>query len=161
MALVLYYTRGCDGSSLQGPRPLRSAGVPPGLPRWPDSSVQARLTFFLREKKCRPVMLCMPCHCCCCLCRAEPLQTLETSPEHNKNKFIVMNSVTLRVLKHPKSKQSWLCYPNGMKPFVITKSRAKALKKPGVYIVDLGFNSASNFVYSIKVRAELAIKKGK
>lgn len=72
-----------------------------------------------------------------------------------------MNSIILRVIKHPKSKTNWLCYPNDMKPFVITKSRAKALKKPGVYIVDLGFNSASNFVYSIKVRAELAIKKGK
>lgn len=73
-----------------------------------------------------------------------------------------MNSITLRVIKHPKSKTNWLCYPsNDLKPFVIAKSKAKALKKPGVYIVDLGFNSKSNFVYSIKVRVELAIKKGK
>lgn len=69
-----------------------------------------------------------------------------------------MNSIVLRVIKNPKSNASWLCYPQGLKPFVITKARAKALK-PGVYIVDLGINTASNFVYSVKVRAQLATKK--
>jgi len=73
-----------------------------------------------------------------------------------------MNSIILRVLKNPKSKTNWLCYPsNDMKPFCIAKSKVKTLKKPGVYLVDLGFNSKSNFVYSIKVRTELAVKKGK
>lgn len=71
-----------------------------------------------------------------------------------------MNTITLRVIKNPKSNSTWICYPQGMKPFVFSKSKAKGLK-PGVYIVDLGINPASNFVYSIKVRAELATKKGK
>jgi hypothetical protein len=97
----------------------------------------------------------------CCLCKHETYTELGLALIITKINLIVMNSVTLRVLKHPKSKQSWLCYPNGLKPFVITKKRASSLKKPGVYVVDLGLNSETNFVYSIKVRAELAIKKGK
>ena len=72
-----------------------------------------------------------------------------------------MNSITLRVIKNPKSNTTLICYPQGMKPFVFSKSKAKGLKPNGVYIVDLGINPASNFVYSIKVRAELATKKGK
>ena len=70
-----------------------------------------------------------------------------------------MNSIVLRVIKNPKSKSSWLCYPQGMKPFVISKTRAKSIKAQGVYIADLGINEASNFVYSVKVRAQLATKK--
>jgi hypothetical protein len=47
-----------------------------------------------------------------------------------------------------------------MKPFVISKSRAKDLKAGKTYLVDLKLGT-NNFVYSVKVHGELTIKKGK
>jgi hypothetical protein len=47
-----------------------------------------------------------------------------------------------------------------MKPFVISKSKAKALKAGRVYIADLR-TSTNGYVYSVIVREELALKKGK
>jgi microcompartment protein CcmL/EutN len=47
-----------------------------------------------------------------------------------------------------------------MKPFVISKSKAKALKAGRVYLVDLRA-STTGYVYSVIVRGELALKKGK
>ena len=73
-----------------------------------------------------------------------------------------MNSITLRVVKNPKSKTSWLCFPQGLKPFVITKPKAKEVKHPGIYIVDLDINPQTNFVFGIKVWSEVAtVKKQK
>jgi hypothetical protein len=47
-----------------------------------------------------------------------------------------------------------------MKPFVISKSKAKALKAGKTYLVDLRASTAG-YVYSVIVRGELALKKGK
>jgi microcompartment protein CcmL/EutN len=47
-----------------------------------------------------------------------------------------------------------------MKSFVISKSKAKALKAGRVYLVDLR-TSTKGYVYSVIVRGELALKKGK
>jgi hypothetical protein len=47
-----------------------------------------------------------------------------------------------------------------MKPFVISKTRAKGLKAGKTFLVDLKA-STTGFVYSVKVHGELAIKKGK
>jgi hypothetical protein len=47
-----------------------------------------------------------------------------------------------------------------MKPFVISKSKAKALKPGKSYLVDLKA-STNGFVYSVKVHGELTIKKSK
>ncbi len=71
-----------------------------------------------------------------------------------------MNSIITRVISNPHSKTSVICYPQGMKPFVISKSRAKALKPGKVYIVDLKAGT-NGFVYAVKVHGELAIKKSK
>jgi hypothetical protein len=45
-----------------------------------------------------------------------------------------------------------------MKPFVISKSKAKALKPGKTYLVDLKA-STTNFVYAVKVHGELMIGK--
>jgi hypothetical protein len=71
-----------------------------------------------------------------------------------------MNSIITRVISNPHSKTSVICYPNGMKPFVISKSKAKALKAGKTYLVDLRASTAG-YVYSVIVRGELALKKGK
>lgn len=71
-----------------------------------------------------------------------------------------MNSIITRVISNPHSKTSVICYPNGMKSFVISKSKAKALKAGRVYLVDLR-TSTKGYVYSVIVRGELALKKGK
>ena len=71
-----------------------------------------------------------------------------------------MNSIITRVISNPHSKTSLICYPNGMKPFVISKSRAKDLKAGKTYLVDLKLGT-NNFVYSVKVHGELTIKKWK
>ncbi len=71
-----------------------------------------------------------------------------------------MNSIITRVISNPHSKTSVICYPSGMKPFVISKSKAKALKAGRVYIADLR-TSTTGYVYSVIVREELALKKGK
>ena len=63
-------------------------------------------------------------------------------------------------MSNPHSKTSVICYPNGMKSFVISKSKAKALKAGRVYIVDLKA-STTGYVYAVIVRGELALKKGK
>jgi hypothetical protein len=76
-----------------------------------------------------------------------------------------MNSIIIRVISNPNSKTSWIVYPNGMKPFVISKSKAKDLKPNKAYFVDLKTKSyaenTKTFVYAIKVHGELALKKGK
>jgi len=71
-----------------------------------------------------------------------------------------MNSLVTRVINNPHSKTSFILYPNGMKPFVISKTRAKGLKAGKTFLVDLKA-STTGFVYSVKVHGELAIKKGK
>jgi hypothetical protein len=71
-----------------------------------------------------------------------------------------MNSIITRVISNPHSKTSVICYPNGMKPFVISKSKAKALKPGKLYLVDLKA-STNGFVYAVKVHGELTIKKSK
>jgi hypothetical protein len=48
-----------------------------------------------------------------------------------------------------------------MKPFVISKSKAKALKPGKTYLVDLKANATNGFVYAVKVHGELTIKKNK
>jgi hypothetical protein len=52
-----------------------------------------------------------------------------------------------------------------MKPFVISKSKAKDLKPNKAYLVDLKTKSyaenTKTFVYAVKVHGELSIKKGK
>ena len=68
-----------------------------------------------------------------------------------------MNSIITRVISNPHSKTSVICYPNGMKPFVISKSKAKALKPGKTYLVDLKANG--DFVYSVKVHSELMVSK--
>ncbi len=76
-----------------------------------------------------------------------------------------MNSIIIRVISNPHSKTSWIIYPNGMKPFVIAKSKAKSLKPNKAYLVDLKSktygNGTKTFVYAVKVHGELTIKKGK
>jgi hypothetical protein len=69
-----------------------------------------------------------------------------------------MNSIILRVINNPKSKTSLLCFANDIKPFTLAKAKHKSLK-PGTYVADLKINPVTNFVYGVKVREQLAIKK--
>mgnify|MGYP000052656628 CR=1 FL=1 len=69
-----------------------------------------------------------------------------------------MNSIITRVISNPHSNTSIICYPNGMKPFVISKSKAKALKPGKTYLVDLKA-STTNVVYGVKVHGELMLGK--
>ena len=84
-----------------------------------------------------------------------------------------MNSIITRVIANPHSKTSVICYPNGMKPFVISKSKCKGVKlKPNtLYVAD--FKATTNakgttYVYSVYNYGELMLgrpttakKKGK
>jgi len=72
-----------------------------------------------------------------------------------------MNSIITRVISNPHSNTSVICYPNGMKPFVISKSKAKALKPGKTYLVDLKANVTNGFIYAVKVHGELTMKKSK
>ncbi len=75
-----------------------------------------------------------------------------------------MNSIIIRVIKHPHSNTNMICYPSQGKPFVVSKSKHKAVKPGKSYLVDLQTkayaDSTKVFVYAIKVHGELAIKKG-
>lgn len=84
-----------------------------------------------------------------------------------------MNSIITRVIANPHSNTSWIFYPNGMKPFVINKSKCKGerLKANTMNVVDLKATTSAKgttYVYSVYNYGELMIgrpttakKKGK
>jgi hypothetical protein len=84
-----------------------------------------------------------------------------------------MNSIITRVISNPHSKTSWIFYPNGMKPFVIAKSKCKGerLKANTLYVCDFKVNTSAKgsiFVIQVHNYGELMIgrptssnKKGK
>lgn len=84
-----------------------------------------------------------------------------------------MNSIITRVISNPNSKTSWIFYPNGMKPFVISKSRCKGarIKANTMNVVDFKATTSAKgttYVYQVHNYGELMIgrptssnKKGK
>ena len=84
-----------------------------------------------------------------------------------------MYSIITRVISNPHSKTSVICYPNGMKPFVIGKSKCKGVrfKANTLYVVDLKATTSAKgttYVYSVYNHGELMLgrptssnKKGK
>ena len=84
-----------------------------------------------------------------------------------------MNSIITRVISNPHSKTSWIFYPNGMKPFVINKSKCKGARIKANTMLVVDFKSTTNakgttYVYSVHNHGELMIgrpttakKKGK
>lgn len=76
-----------------------------------------------------------------------------------------MNSIIIRVIAHPHSKTSMICYPASGTAFVVNKSKHKGIKPGKSYLVDLQTKPYANntkvFVYAIKVHGEIVIKKGK
>ena len=84
-----------------------------------------------------------------------------------------MNSIITRVISNPNSKTSWIFYPNGMKPFVISKSKGKGarIKANTMNVVDFKATTSAKgttYVYHVHNHGELMIgrptsskKKGK
>lgn len=73
-----------------------------------------------------------------------------------------MNSIITRVIANPHSKTSWIFYPNGMKPFVIHKSRCKGarIKANTMNVVDLKTSTNAKgtmYVYHVHNYGELMI----
>lgn len=73
-----------------------------------------------------------------------------------------MNSIITRVIANPHSKTSWIFYPNGMKPFVIHKSRCKGarIKANTMNVVDLKTSTNAKgtmYVYQVHNYGELMI----
>jgi hypothetical protein len=73
-----------------------------------------------------------------------------------------MNSIITRVIANPHSKTSWIFYPNGMKPFVIYKSRCKGarIKANTMNVVDLKTSTnakGTTYVYHVHNHGELMI----
>lgn len=75
-----------------------------------------------------------------------------------------MNSIITRVISNPNSKTSWILYPNGMKPFVINKSRCKGarIKANTMNVVDFKAKTSANgttFVYCVYNYGQLMLGK--
>jgi hypothetical protein len=75
-----------------------------------------------------------------------------------------MNSVITRVIDNPNSKTSWIFYPNGMKPFVIPKSKCKGsgIKAKTFYVCDFMTTTSAKgttFVYAVYNHGELIVGK--
>jgi len=75
-----------------------------------------------------------------------------------------MNSIITRVISNPNSKTSWILYPNGMKPFVISKSKCKGerLKANTMNVVSLKATTSAKgttFVYSVYNYGALVLDK--
>jgi hypothetical protein len=75
-----------------------------------------------------------------------------------------MNSITTRVIANPHSKTSWIFYPNGLKPFVIAKSKCKGikLKAKTFYVCDFKSNTSAKgttYVYHVYTHGELMVGK--
>ena len=73
----------------------------------------------------------------------------------------MLNFTTIKTIACPNNSSLMICYPTTGKPFVIAKSKHKALKANNIYHVDIKSKPYANgktFVYSIKV---LATVKGK
>ena len=73
-----------------------------------------------------------------------------------------MNSIITRVISNPQSKTSWIFYPNGMKPFVISKSKCKgeSLKSKTFYVCDFMSTTSAKgttYVYSVHNYGELML----
>ena len=72
-----------------------------------------------------------------------------------------MDSIIFRVINHPHSKATWLCYANGLKTFPFSKSKITGIKpKPNkFYIVDLKTrpyaDGTKTFVSAIHCHGEL------
>ena len=73
-----------------------------------------------------------------------------------------MNSIITRVISNPQSNTSWIFYPNGMKPFVISKSKCKGerLKANTLYVADFKATTSAKgttYVYSVHNYGELML----
>lgn len=73
-----------------------------------------------------------------------------------------MNAVILRVKNNPKSSSTWLCYVQGLKTIVLSKSKLRNVKPNKLYVVDLiGSPYADGtkfYVRSVINRGELLTK---
>lgn len=75
-----------------------------------------------------------------------------------------MNCIITRVISNPNSKTSWILYPNGMKPFVISKSRCKGarIKANTMNVVDFKATTSAKgttYVYHVHNHGELMLVK--
>lgn len=75
-----------------------------------------------------------------------------------------MNSIISRVISNPQSKTSWIFYPNGMKPFVIGKSKCKGegIKSKTFYVCDFMSTTSAKgttYVYAVYNYGELMLGK--
>ena len=73
-----------------------------------------------------------------------------------------MNSIITRVISNPQSNTSWIFYPNGMKPFVISKSKCKGerFKANTLYVADFKATTSAKgttYVYSVHNYGELML----
>ncbi len=72
-----------------------------------------------------------------------------------------MDSVIFRVIQHPHSKTTWLCYANGLKTFPFSKSKITGIKPKSnkFYLVDLKTKTYADgtktFVQSVHCHGEL------
>lgn len=75
-----------------------------------------------------------------------------------------MKNVIIRVVANPNSNKTWIIYPNGMKPFVIDKSRCKGAKFKArkIYVADLKQPPVrdTTFVYAVYNHGELLLDTG-
>jgi hypothetical protein len=75
-----------------------------------------------------------------------------------------MNSIITRVIANPHSKTSWIFYPNGMKPFVIDKSKCNGARIKANTFCVCDFKTTTNakgttYVYQVQHYGELMIGK--
>jgi len=75
-----------------------------------------------------------------------------------------MNSIITRVIANPHSKTNWILYPNGMKPFVIAKSKCKGSKLKANTFCVCDFKSTTSakgttYVYCVYNHGELIMGK--
>jgi hypothetical protein len=75
----------------------------------------------------------------------------------------MLNFTTIKTVNCPNNSKLLICYPTAGKPFIVPKSKHKALKPNNIYHVDIKAKAYANglktFVYSIQVLA--TIKKAK
>lgn len=74
-----------------------------------------------------------------------------------------MNTIMFRVANNPKHNSSYLCFPTGMKPFVMPKTKLRGIKPGKIYIVDLVTKLYANgtkvYVHSVNNHGELTVGK--
>jgi hypothetical protein len=75
-----------------------------------------------------------------------------------------MKSIITQVIANPRSKTNWIFYPNGMKPFVIAKSKCKGARIKAKTFCVCDFKSTTSakgtiYVYEVHNYGELMLGK--